>query len=162
MPDSILESPAAAEQIRRGLIKHEAGLRALGLLYVCGALFYALAAAGIAFLIFLEQSTTPDRRGGLAELAFLIAALAGFSGLHLWIGQGLRQLDGRVRIAAILTSAVGLLGFPIITLASAYFLYLLAGAKGRRVLSPEYRTIVAATPQVRYLSPWIPVLASFC
>jgi hypothetical protein len=45
---------------------------------------------------------------------------------------------------------LGLIGFPIGTLISVYFLYLLLSQKGAYVFSPEYAQVIAATPHIQY------------
>ena len=58
-------------------------------------------------------------------------------------------------------SAIGLLGFPIGTLISAYFLYLLLSEKGSYVFSDAYKQVIAQTPHMRYktsILTWIVVI----
>lgn len=50
---------------------------------------------------------------------------------------------------------IGLVVFPVGTLLGAYLLYLLASDPGRRLLSPEHLSLVAATPQIRTGSTWL-------
>jgi hypothetical protein len=53
-------------------------------------------------------------------------------------------------MGGIVLSCFGLLGFPIGTLISAYFLYLLSSQKGVYIFSPEYARVIAATPHIKY------------
>jgi hypothetical protein len=53
-------------------------------------------------------------------------------------------------------SVLGLLNFPIGTVISIYFIYLLVSAKGQFVMTPEYAAIRAVTPHIRYKTPiWL-------
>lgn len=47
-------------------------------------------------------------------------------------------------------AGISLIGFPVGTLIGAYILYLLLGANGKVVFSPEYQAVIAQTPQIRY------------
>ena len=56
-------------------------------------------------------------------------------------------------------AALGLLAFPIGSIISLFILILLCRPKGIRVLSPDYREVIAATPHIKYRTPiWIWVL----
>ena len=68
---------------------------------------------------------------------------------------GLRNLRPWVRIPTIILSIIGLIGFPLGTLISAYILYLMFAAKSKMVFSPEYREIIAATPHLRYRTSFL-------
>lgn len=145
-------SLAEAEQTRNELIKHEASVKSIGSLFLLGALLCLLSAVVNGFTLFLERSLAGSEP---AYSPLVLISVLAFGGLYFWIGRGLRRLDGRVRVVAIVFSAFGLLGFPIGTAISAYFIYLLASAKGKQVMSEEYQAIVAATPHIRYRSPWL-------
>ena len=60
-------------------------------------------------------------------------------------GERIGKRSHLAAAAALVLLVLGLLGFPIGTLISAYGLWLVLSAKGRVVLSPEYAAIVAAT-----------------
>ncbi|MEM9185281.1 MAG: hypothetical protein AAGB00_02145 [Planctomycetota bacterium] len=137
------------EAVRRDLIGHEASVRSMGLLYMIGFVGAALAAVGclVAGSIALANGAGPSEGGVILGIA---AGAVAFAALYYWIGMGLRRLNPQVRIPAIILSAIGLLGFPIGTLISGYFLYLLCSNKGERVMSPEYQEIIAATPHIKY------------
>ncbi len=145
-------SPADAERVRRELIKHEAGIKSIGFLYLFGAVVVSLAGIGMLLAFLLGGNAEAAVADSFGMVVGMTLAMIVFAGLYYWLGIGLRRLDRRVRIVAIGLSIVGLLGFPLGTLISAYFLYLLASEKGNRVLSPEYQQIVAATPHIRYKS----------
>ena len=52
----------------------------------------------------------------------------------------------------MILAGIGLIGFPIGTLISAYILYLLGSQKGVQVFSDEYAEVIAATPHIKYRS----------
>jgi len=124
---------AQAEAIRRAHINHEASIKAVGFLYYLG---------GVALTI-----------GGLASIAsgtptwiFLLAAGVA----QLFAGYGVRALKKWGWVLGLVISGLGLLAFPIGTLINAYILYLFVAKKGRTIFTPEYREVIAATPDVRY------------
>ncbi len=93
-------------------------------------------------------------------MGIVIALLIGIgflaiSILQFWVGLGLQKLIPWTRIAGIVFAAIGLLGFPIGTLISIYFLYLLVSKKGEYVFSDEYRQIREQTPHIRYKTSMI-------
>lgn len=146
-------TPDDAEAIRRELLQHEARLRSIGLLYLLGGGFYLLIAAFgvVGLLTSLVDGDTADLGFGLIG----VAALGTFGAGFVWIGLGLRRLHEKVRLATTILAVLGLLGFPLGTLISAYILWALHGDKGKRVMTPEYRAVVVATPHIRYRTSWL-------
>jgi hypothetical protein len=128
-----------AEIIRREHIKHEASIKSVGILYYLGGAFM-----GIAAVLFLFGLSNNSLGFGIAALYTVLALLS------LAVGHELRALKPWARIAAIVLSILGLLGFPLGTLINGYILYLLLSQKGRRIFQPDYLEIVAATPEVKY------------
>lgn len=150
------------ERIRHAHLGHEAALQSVGFLWMLGAVF--LVPAGIASIAGSLAATASGAGGGELGLLIMFGAVYLVMGVTSgWTGWALRRLDERARGPALILAAVGLLGFPIGTVISAYILYLVASAKGRTILSPEYRALVARTPHIRYrTSPWlIVVLVAF-
>ena len=131
---------AEAESIRRAHIRHEASIKSIGILYLLGALILATAAVIALF--------DPQPSLG-AKMTTSLACLA-LAGLQIWVALGLRQLRRPARIATIVLSTIGLLGVPIGTIINAYVLYLMLSRKGRTIFAPDYQTIIAATPEIRY------------
>ena len=91
--------------------------------------------------------------------------LAGIGVLYLVFGLvqgataiGLRKLQTWARYVAVLFSVIGLIGIPIGTLISGYFLYLLLSKKGSVVFSEEYKHVIAATPHIKYKTSIIVVI----
>ncbi|MCC7387100.1 MAG: hypothetical protein IT384_35025 [Deltaproteobacteria bacterium] len=150
------------ERIRHAHLGHEAALQSVGFLWMLGAVF--LVPAGIASIA--GSVTAAVGGAGSGELGLLVMFGAVYLAMGVtsgWTGWALRRLDERARVPALILAAVGLLGFPVGTVISAYILYLVASAKGRTILSPEYRALAARTPHIRYrTSPWlIVVLVAF-
>lgn len=117
------------EAIRKKYLSHEASVKSIGLLYWLGGIFGALLApiylVGGAFAL-----TDPDSRLGGALLIVFSFFVGGMAALQIAIALGLGKLVPWSRIGATIVSCIGLIGFPIGTLISAYFLYLLLSQKG--------------------------------
>lgn len=128
-----LPSRVDAESLRREHINTEASIKSVGILYYLGAVL------GIA----VGASMLGSDDVGSAALLLSIGVV------QLVAGFGLRRLRSWARIPTIIVSGIGLLGFPIGTLISAYILFNLLGKQGRYVMTPEYRQIIAATPHVK-------------
>lgn len=144
-----LAQSSQAEQIRRNHLSHEASIQTIGALFLLGAFFVTL--AGV-FLI--SYSLYALITGALQPDSLLTMLGIGVFELTLGILQGmtgfaLSKLRSGGRVGGIVFSAIGLLGFPIGTLISAYFLYLLASKKGAYIFSDEYKQVIAETPQVK-------------
>lgn len=131
-----------AEAIRQEHIKHEASVRSVGILYYIGGAVSVLGGLVLLPLAVTEQAGFAYAIGGV-----LLLVLGGFS---LIVAHGIRQLKPWARTACIVLSVIGLLDIPIGTLISAYILYLMLAAKGKRIFQPDYAAIVAATPHIRY------------
>jgi hypothetical protein len=141
--DDVSGAASEVETIRREHIKHEAAVRSIGTLYYIGGGLTLIAA----FLFFLGGVGQPD----VAAITLTIGALyLVLSAALLVVAYGIRRLKRGARIAGIVLSILGLIGFPIGTLINGYILYLLCSAKGRRIFAPDYAEIVAATPHIKY------------
>jgi len=130
-----------AEAVRRAHLKHEASIKSVGTIYYLGAALSILAA--------VLAPGHADAREARLVLGIVFATLAV---AYVVVGWGVRRLKPWSRIGASVIAVPGLLGFPIGTLISAYILYLMLSKKGRTVYSPEYREVIAATPQITYRS----------
>lgn len=136
-------APASdVEGYRRAHLNHEASVKSIGTLYLIGAVILLPLSLGMAFTWF----TNPSSPAALV-VALLYLAFGLFQGA---VGWGVYKLAPWTRIPAVIYSVLGLLWFPIGTLVSAYFLYLLLSEKGRVVFSPEYRRVIEQTPHVKY------------
>jgi hypothetical protein len=173
-----------AESIRRRYGRHEASIRAMGLLSIMGAIILGVAAV---FLVVLAsrgadfprapQGPPPEfLRAGLGVFAVLFL---GLSALGFALGTGLRRLQTWARwtqttllILGIGFTALGMLinlvaagrqdvQAPVRLISSVpsllvniYFLSLLLSSQSVVIFSPSYRAAVARTPGLRF-SPTI-------
>jgi hypothetical protein len=153
------------ESIRKRYLGHEASVKSIGTLYLLGGVFSLLISA--VYLIGGISSfadTGPNDFGGPSLGLFTLAIGVVFLSLgvlQIWSGIGVRKLRPAARIGATVISTIGLLGFPIGTLVSAYFLYLLLSEKGSYVFSDAYKQVIAQTPHMRYktsILTWIVVI----
>jgi hypothetical protein len=140
---------------RREHLKHEVSVKSIGLLYLLGAVIMILAGIGM-FVVPLSGG------GNAGQNAPPPAFFAGFGLVYLslgifqfFVGRGLRRLQPWTRIATSVLSVIGLLGFPIGTLISAYILYLMLSTKGQVVFSDEYKQVMLQTPHIQYKTPLI-------
>lgn len=139
-----------AVAIRKRYLSHEASVKSIGTLYFLGAIF--LVPFGL-FIIGSALYGLASQGAGAAE--FAIVMLVGVLEAGLGVAQGLTafglwKLKSWSRIVGIVFAVIGLIGFPIGTLISAYFLYLLASQKGQYVFSDEYQQVIALTPEIKY------------
>jgi hypothetical protein len=132
------------EARRREHIQHEASVQSIGTIYYLVAGLYGMGGLAIAGTALAKEPLIAAMIAGLALVfAVLVAAL----------GRGVRKLLRVSRTVATVLAAIGLLGFPVGTLVNGYILYLLHSKKGNVVFSDEYKTIIAATPQIVYRTP---------
>lgn len=136
-------------EIRRLHIETEAGLRAMGtvliIIGVLGFLAIPIVLIGMTGIVIVGLSAgtlIPTEPG---KILFLIIPVV----LALVLGAGLRALSGFASLLMIILCLCALLIFPIGTILGFLTLCLLLSPKGRFVVTPEYRKIVAATPEVR-------------
>lgn len=155
-------SLGSAEEVRKRFLNHEASVRSIGTLYLLGVAFLVFAAVVTIISLILRPTNGPNGDGETASIIapmISVVFVLAIAGLQYWVGTGLRALRPPARTVAIIFSAIGLLGFPIGTLISAYFLYLLLSKKGEFVFSPEYAQVRAATPHIKYKTSIIVVIA---
>ena len=140
--DDVSGASSEAEGIRREHIKHEASVRSIGTLYYIGGFVFLLAAAAFFFGGVTEVDGVPLAMGAILYLVLGVSSIV--------VARGIRQLKSWARIASIVLSIIGLIGFPVGTLINGYILYLLCSAKGQRIFAADYADIVAATPHIKY------------
>ncbi len=139
-------------ETRNKYLSHEASVQGIGALYLLGSVFLILIGAGV-IVAGIIGITTGEAEAAVGLVLGLVYVPLGI--LQFWVGKGLRTLNPKGRIAAIVLSAIGLLGVPRGTIISAYFLYLLASKKGEFVFSEEYARVRAATPEIKYRTSWV-------
>jgi len=142
------------ESIRKSHLSHEASIKSIGILYMLGAILgflFAIVYAVLGVRGILSPGRNPNESmlGGAILLVLAVVA-GGMSTFQYILARGLSRLTPWCRIAGIVFSCIGLIGFPIGTLISAYFLYLLGSQKGAYIFSPEYARVIAATPHIKY------------
>ncbi len=155
---NLLDSSAESESvsIREAHIKHEASVKSIGVLYYFGGASMLLAAAGM----LLVSSETDSALGDLEAVGVRLGVFCLIFGVaSLIVGRGLRTLSKWVRIPVGILSGLGLLSIPVGTIINGYILYLVFSAKGKTVLSDDYKPIIMLTPEIKYKTPkWVWVL----
>jgi hypothetical protein len=131
---------SAADALRREHISHESSIKAVGLLFYLGGALVTIGAATA--LVSLVSS------GAMAPMLPLALVALGLA--QLFAGWGVRRLRVSGRNVGGAISVLGLLKFPYGTMINAYILYLLFSKKGRTIFSPEYKDVIAATPDIKY------------
>lgn len=137
-PSAVNPGQSTSESIRKLHLKHEASVKSIGTLYFIGGFF--LIVASVATLFVERGPSNLPVSGGLVLLG----------ALQIWLAISIRKLKKGAKIPAIILSVIGLIGFPVGTLLSAYFLYLLCSKKGTMVFSDEYARVIAETPHIKY------------
>lgn len=140
---TVVAAETDAESTRRKYLTHEASVKGVGSLYLLGGVLGILALLALFGGILFG--------GGVGGPEIVVLLLSGAIGvLQLIAGLGLRKFTNSGRILGSLVAGISLIGFPIGTVIGAYILYLLLGAKGKVVFSPEYQAVIAQTPHIRY------------
>ncbi len=138
-----------AESVRRKHLSHEASVKSIGLLYWLGGIIgVLLTLVYIVAGIFLMSKQETMLQGLVVIVVGIVFGC--FFTFQIFVAMGIGKLSPWSRIAATVLSCIGLLGFPLGTLISAYFLYLLQSSKGVFVFSDEYKEVIAATPHIKY------------
>lgn len=143
-PDAALKDPVAPESAvadREAHVRHEMLLKSLGYLY--GLFSILLLVVGFGALSFALIGARPT--DFIVPIGVLMVGL-----VSLVLAFGFHALRPWVATPGTILSAECLLIFPIGTLINAYVLYLIWCGQGRRVLSPDYRDVIAMAPTVRY------------
>jgi hypothetical protein len=137
---SVRQMPSCQETIRKNHIDHESSVRSIGILYYLNAILQIIP---VTLCIVLPIVHPP-----LVKV-FACIILISLGVFQFFVGCGLRALRKWSRIPTIILSGIGLLAFPLGTLVSAYFLYLVVCQKGKTVFSDEYKSVIKATPYIR-------------
>lgn len=139
------------ESIRKYYISHEASVKSIGTLYILGALFGGLLTLVYGgMFIYALGASRPEEQALAIPMALAFVIVGTISVAQGITAVGLWKLKPWARIVATVLSVIGLLGFPIGTLISAYFLWLLQSEKGGVVFNPAYQDIIRQTPHVKY------------
>ena len=155
MSDNPYEAPAARVEdpiegddvaIRTPLLRHEASLKSVAWLYWLVAAWFG----------FLGATMLPEALAGGAQgdFGYGFVAIGGVMVLlalaFAVTGWGFLSLAPWVKVPGGILSGLGLLAIPIGTLFNAWILYLMFGAKGRRILAPDSPAIRRRTPQLKW------------
>ncbi len=137
---------AAAEEMRKAHIKHEASVTSVGILYYLSGAGLFFIGLGVVIPSFAGKSSTES----IAVTALIGLGFLAFSVGQICVGTGLRRLRKWARVPTGILSGFGLIGFPIGTLINAYILYLVFSQKGTTVFSDEYQAVIQQTPHIKY------------
>lgn len=149
---AVLVLPGAGgdvEATRKMYLTHEASVKSIGTLYMLGAILGGLST--VVYLI-MAAAALSSPQGEFSGIFMIVASVfaAGFTVLYYFMARGLWALQPWSRTVATIFSALGLIGFPLGTIISAYFLYLLLSQKGAVVFSDDYKRVIQATPHIKY------------
>lgn len=136
-----------AVRLRQAHLKHEASLKGVALLYLLMAValtFLGYKLSGSSELFGFSGRRTAVVNGLLSKACVLLAII------QFWAGLSLYRLRPFAKLPVGMAAGIGLFGFPFVTVLSAYVIYLVFSPKGLFILSPVYRQILAATPELRY------------
>jgi MFS family permease len=137
------------EAMRKRHLNHEASVKSIGTLYMLGAVICGIAAIFYVFAFF-SLLNNPNQTAPAAGMLVGSVVAIGIAALYAFVARGLWRLQPWSRIVATIISVIGLIGFPIGTIISAYFIYLLQSPKGAVVFSDEYKHVIQATPHIKY------------
>lgn len=148
------------EAIRQAHIKHEASVKAVGLLNYLGGFLSLLAAivmVGLAAGNMVPMNANGDTTSMRVMFVGVGVFLLVFSILGLAVADGLRRLQPWSRwTELVLMSLQALLNVirlnPFGALISGYIIYLMTSSKSTMVFSPYYKEVIAQTPHIRYRS----------
>ncbi len=129
-------------QIRQDHLEQEANLRSLEIIYyVLAAVLVVLSAMFVRRMFYIGFFDA-----GLAIFACGLLLIAVFL---FWIGRQFRYLTFTAAVIGSLVAVVGLLAIPFGTLLGTLTLYSIWCKKGRYIFTPEYRRVIAETPDIR-------------
>lgn len=146
-PEQVVPVSDDAEAMRRYYLPHETSVKSLGLLFIVGGFVTMLAGINLLAPLIAAQARRVD-----VHLVIALAVML-FGTIQFVIGFGLRKLNATARIVGVFLCAISILNVPVGSIISVYFLYLLLSKKGQMIFRPEYKEIIAMTPDVRYRTP---------
>ncbi|MEM1304548.1 MAG: hypothetical protein AAGG46_06610 [Planctomycetota bacterium] len=157
------DSPAAelksaglseSEVIRNELLRTESSIKSIATIYLLSGVVWTVIGVILAGAMIFAQNGDFD--GGESGPIFVAigCAMAVLGGASVWYAFGLRRLDSQVRTPVLLIQSISMLvhvlrlnifGIGI----GIWVLVTLSSDNGKRVLTPEYQEIVAATPHIK-------------
>jgi hypothetical protein len=165
---------AELEAIRRKYFRHESAIRSLGMLHYFAGFFLFFSVASMSILVM--SSPAKFAPGPFVPMgSIMVLIVLGFyfllAVLHVALGSGLRRFQPWARWTEVVLSSIGLFGsaltvvvglilpsFPrtmlviyvFVALFLVYIQSLLLSSKGSMVFSEYYKTVIAATPDIRH------------
>jgi hypothetical protein len=138
-----------AKQLRKSLLKHEGEVKTLGWFYFVTGIIGVLGSLAVCFVgAFASADSTILPFEASAMVIILGVVILVMSAVQVAFGWFLAKLQGWAKICVTVLLVINLLGFPLGTAFSGYFLWVLHSAKGKQVFSKEYRQAVEATPDM--------------
>lgn len=147
LPSNPVTPGNESERIRRTHLNTEASIKSIGTLYIFGGVLFIFGV--ISRLRSPEVFEDSAERIGFYVGMFLVPILL------IWLGLKLRRLSSVATIFAGILSALGLLAFPVGTIINLILLFTLFSPKGRYVVKPHYRQVIAETRHIRYRTSMI-------
>jgi hypothetical protein len=142
-PDAADTTEMTAEEIRRSHFEYEALAKSIGLFYILAGLIITITGGLVASIAFVNEESSLSAQ-------IFVPFLVGSVGAFLFVvGVGLRGLKPWVQTPALVLSVLQLPAFPL-TLISCSMSRLLFCDKGIDVFSPEYKKIMAKTPDIKH------------
>jgi hypothetical protein len=145
--------PHHLREIRTRMIGHETRIRGIGSLY------FLMSTAFLLPLIVMIGVGLSEGLGTVSGELGVVLIMGVISGGLIYLGHGVRKLRTWSRPVAIAMSSLGLLAIPFGTIINGYFMWLLLSQRGRQVFSDEYRAVIEATPEIRYRSSPVVLVA---
>lgn len=146
-PTVSADTPQHYEMIRHEHLNHETNVRSFGTLYYIGSVGLTLGGAACLGTGVIQLTEGDSDAVILVSLGIVYLVLGIF---QFFVAGGLRKFAPIGRIGGTIFGVLGLIGFPVGTMISAYFLYLLWSEKGEMVFSDEYKRVLQATPHIVY------------
>jgi len=134
------ESPA--ESTRRLHINTEATIKSLGTIYIVGGILLVLSS-----LRLLSNFQTSGN--SVEDSGFIIGATIPPL-ILIFLGFRIRKLKKIAVIIGGLLQIITLFAVPVGTLIGSLIIWTVFNKKGRYVVTPEYKEIIAETPHIKY------------
>lgn len=132
--------------VRKQFIDCEANVRSIGSVLTIGGLAVVMVFGIVGWMFFVDRHTQP-KSFWIALLCWIPVAI-GVS--QIFVGFGVRRLDNRHRIGAIVFCALWILFVPVGTLIGGVSLWYLLRPAATYVFTKQYRNIVERTPIVEF------------
>jgi hypothetical protein len=154
--DLEVRSPASAdaESIRQQYLRTETNLKSIATVYIVFGSMGTLVLLVLVLAAIWTLVTPNSLLLGIMEW-LIVMSLGAVYPVGLLAGLALRRFRRWGRYTAVALACLGLLGFPIGTIVSVLFLYLLLNQKANFVFSDEYQAIIRQTPHLESRTSWV-------